>query len=262
MIAPLLMSKRRAFFSHLAISAIVVGVVVALIIFSWYPAPYFDLSGAGKIVRILVGVDLVLGPALTLLLYRPGKPGLMFDVSFIATVQVAALVYGISAIYSERPYFVVFAVDRFEIVAKTEIAPPGDDENIELPPKPWGEPIMAIATLPKDEKARQKLLDEVLSGMPDISRRPEFWSDFASGIEVILSRAKPLKQLSEQRDDVAVAVARIIKRRPNAEALVYLPIMWKTEAYTLVIDPVTARPVDYLLVDPWSMGSSTDAGGG
>ena len=66
-------SKRRAFLIHLSASAFVVGTLCAIIFFLWYPAPYFEARGAWSVIRILVGVDLILGPALTLVLFRPRK---------------------------------------------------------------------------------------------------------------------------------------------------------------------------------------------
>ena len=84
---------------HLSISATVVGFFLAVIFFLWYPPPYFEIAGAEGVVQILIGVDLILGPLLTLLLYRPGKPGVIFDLSFIALIQLSALIYGVTIIY-------------------------------------------------------------------------------------------------------------------------------------------------------------------
>ena len=110
-------SKLHAFLIHLAGSALVVGALCAIIFFVWYPAPYFAAKGASGVLRVLIGVDLILGPTLTLILFRPRKPGLVFDLSIIATIQLAALVFGTTVIYQERPYYAVFAVDRFQVLA-------------------------------------------------------------------------------------------------------------------------------------------------
>ncbi|MDH3609511.1 MAG: hypothetical protein OEQ24_09765 [Gammaproteobacteria bacterium] len=39
----------------------------------------------------------------------------------MAFVQIAALVYGVQVIFGERPYYLVFAVDRVEVVGKVEV---------------------------------------------------------------------------------------------------------------------------------------------
>ena len=68
------MSKLRAFLIHFSISATVVGAAFAVIFFAWYPAPYFEVVGAWNVVRILIVVDLILGPLLTLIPVDPWEP--------------------------------------------------------------------------------------------------------------------------------------------------------------------------------------------
>src|SRR5688500_20304254 len=100
-------SRSRAFSTHLAFSAVIVGAVCALIFFVWYPHPYFQAVGAWNVLRILVGVDLVLGPVLTLILFKPAKRGPKLDLAFIPCVQVAALCHALTVICRDRPYFTV-----------------------------------------------------------------------------------------------------------------------------------------------------------
>ena len=52
-------SKKRAFLSHLGVSATLVGSVILLVFFVWYPEPFFEAVGTWSVVRILVGVDLI-----------------------------------------------------------------------------------------------------------------------------------------------------------------------------------------------------------
>ena len=115
------MSRLQAFLVHLSLSAAVVGSGFAIVFFIWYPQPYFEVVGAWYLIRILFIVDVVLGPLLTFIVFKPGKPGLKFDLTVIALVQVAALMYGATIIYQERPYYLVFAVDRFELVARKDL---------------------------------------------------------------------------------------------------------------------------------------------
>src|SRR5437762_10459463 len=67
----LAISRRRAFLTHLLSSAVIVSAVCVLVFFVWYPHPYFRISGAWNPLRVLIGVDLVLGPLLTLLVFKP-----------------------------------------------------------------------------------------------------------------------------------------------------------------------------------------------
>lgn len=72
-------------------------------------------------LRILAGVDVVLGPLLTLIVFKPGKPSLKFDMSVIVLVQLVALLCGATIIYQQRPTFTVFGMDRFSSIPAKEV---------------------------------------------------------------------------------------------------------------------------------------------
>ena len=59
------MPVAKAVLTHFLLSAVIVSVILACIFFVWYPSPLFEINGATDILKILVGVDLVLGPLLT-----------------------------------------------------------------------------------------------------------------------------------------------------------------------------------------------------
>ncbi len=106
------MTRFRASSIHLAISASVVAAILSIVFLFWYPGWTFEIAGAMRPVFVLVGVDLVVGPLLTLIIYKQGKPGLLFDLWFIALVQITALVYGTYTLNAGRPHYMVFSVDR------------------------------------------------------------------------------------------------------------------------------------------------------
>ena len=94
---------------HLLISAVIFLVLAAVIVFVWYPGFLFKTDGGWQGIRLIAGVDLVLGPMLTFFVYKATKPSLKFDLSVIACIQLAALVYGSLLVYQERPVAVVYA---------------------------------------------------------------------------------------------------------------------------------------------------------
>lgn len=251
------MSRYRAFLIHLSISATVVGLALAVIFFIWYPAPYFEIAGAWNVVRLLITVDLIVGPLLTLILFRSGKPGLVFDLCCVALVQVSALTYGLSVIHSERPYYVVFAVDRFEVLARKEV----DEATIRddrLKQKPWAEPIYAVASLPESVEEQQRLIDDVLSGKPDIERRPKYWAAYADKPEAVLGKATPLAEFSEAQPDAAEFARQLLDNAEHGTDLAGLPIVGKDGARILVIETDELKPVGLIPVDPWVPESVTN----
>ncbi len=67
------MTKRRAFAIHLTASVTIFLIFLGIMFFVWYPAPYFEIDGGWRVLRILAGVDVVLGPLLTLIVFEPGS---------------------------------------------------------------------------------------------------------------------------------------------------------------------------------------------
>jgi len=246
------MSKFRAFLTHLGISATVVGVIFALVFFIWYPNFYFRISGAASIIWVLIGVDLVLGPALTLLVYKRDKPGLLFDMSTIAAVQLIALIYGTTVIFQERPYFTVFAIDRFEVLAKKEVDFSQLSDDV-MAGHPAAGPVLAIATMPEDLGEAQALMFSVLfENKPDLERRPEYWNAYRDKKHLVLSRARPLAVLAASRPEAADKLATLPSRLELAEErLGFLPVITGKGHFSIIIDIETGWPVHALNVDPW-----------
>src|SRR4051812_42828203 len=115
------MSRWKAAGLHLLIS-IAVGIVTgALIYFIWYPPPYFEVAGGSTLMLVIMGVDITIGPFLTLAVFKAGKKSLRFDLTVIALLQIAAFCYGIHAIALARPVFVVAEVDRYVLVTANQL---------------------------------------------------------------------------------------------------------------------------------------------
>ena len=80
------MSRWQAMLIHLGISAFIGTAVIAALLLIWYPPPQFSAAGVERFIYLLIGVDVVLGPLLTLVVFRVGKPGLKVDLALIALV--------------------------------------------------------------------------------------------------------------------------------------------------------------------------------
>ena len=108
-------NRWQAFFSHLLISAILFSVLVWVIVGLWYPGVFVDMGGwAG--IKIVAGVDLVLGPLLTLIIYNKNKKEIKWDLAIIACIQSACLAYGMWMVYQERPLLQVFTDDSLYVL--------------------------------------------------------------------------------------------------------------------------------------------------
>ena len=107
---PLIKAKLKASGIHITLSLGIFAVLMYLILFRWYPGVWFALDGGWAGVRIMVFVDLVLGPFLTLMIFNPAKSRLAlgFDFTCIGLVQASALVWGVQMVHFQRPQAIVF----------------------------------------------------------------------------------------------------------------------------------------------------------
>ncbi len=245
------MIRVKAFLTHFGLSVFIVSLVLTIVLLFWYPPPFFQIIGASDALKVLIGVDLVMGPLLTLVLFKPGKPGLVFDMSCVALLQLSALAYGVSVLHEERPYFAVFAQDRFEVLARKDVDL-SETDNAELKKKPWRQPIFVVATMPSDEKEYQQALEEILfEGKPDIQYQPRFWSTYAESSDQVLSQSKPLDALLKSNPDLAATIKQMLNDHPQSDALAYVPVIGKKQPFALVIDKSTKMPVDIIKADPY-----------
>lgn len=102
------MSRYRAALYHLSISLVVFVALAYVVLFIWFPDFFFAIDGGWEGMRIIIGVDLVLGPLLTLIVFKAGKPGLKFDLTLIGIFQAVCLAAGLYVIHAERPTFFVY----------------------------------------------------------------------------------------------------------------------------------------------------------
>lgn len=123
--------KTKAFTVHFALSLMIFLLLLYFIIFQWYPAPFFSTDGGIQGLQLIIFVDLVLGPTLTFIVFNHNKPRrlLKLDLAAIALVQVAALGYGISVTYNERPVAIVFSDDTFHPIPYYQFAEAGYSMN-------------------------------------------------------------------------------------------------------------------------------------
>jgi len=144
------MSRWKAFAIHLAISVAVFLSLLGVIIAIWYPGILFSVDGGWQGLKLVMGVDVVLGPLLTLIIFKAGKPGLKFDLGCIAALQIACMAAGIWIVYQSRPIALVFAYDTFYSLSANEFKAYGKDpKSLATFSGPW--PKMLYTELPDSD---------------------------------------------------------------------------------------------------------------
>jgi hypothetical protein len=188
------MTRWIASLIHLIISLAVISIVAAWVIVQWYPLEIVRALGVDKIMLLLGGVDLVMGPLMTLLVFKVGKPSLKFDLSAIALVQLFFLGFGLHSLAVTRPVYIVAYDHDFYLVSATEISEKhlAAASGTEYASLGFGKPRLVSTRMPKSPEAQIKIVASSLMGEGEIQTMPKYYSDYGREAKSILEKAKPL----------------------------------------------------------------------
>ncbi|MAZ66608.1 MAG: hypothetical protein CMF25_05815 [Kangiellaceae bacterium] len=248
------MVRIRAFSIHLLISLSIVCSFFILVYFVWYTPPFRELEGVSNVVALLVSIDLILGPLLTLIIYVPGKKGLKFDLFVIALVQLSAFSYGAYTIYIERPAFVVFNVDRFNVVTAGSIE---IDElsDPQLAPSVFESARFVYAQTPTDPGERFEIMVSATQGGKDLALRPKYYQSYSENAAKVQEQAIITTQLLEDlHPEASGSIAEILANHGiKGKALAYFPLVGKQKSMTAIIRRDNAEVIGWLDIDPWTL---------
>ena len=249
------MSRWKASAIHLSISLVVAAIVVTLLYTLWFPPPYFIAAGAGTLVPVLMGVDIAIGPLLTLLVMNPGKPKRLrrLDLSIIVALQVVAFSYGFHVICLARPVFIVGEVDRLVVVSADQLS----DADLARGGRPeyrsrsWSGPRLVGAMPPNGEHVFD-LAAHAMAGGKDIDRLPEFYVPYEQVVEGLMKHGRPLGQLKPLDAGQRMQLAQLETTAAlSKQTLYFLPLERRDVDYTAILSPDQKQPIAVLAIDPW-----------
>lgn len=225
--------KIKAALTHLILSAFVILGSTGFILLYFYPGMFAEMLDVTDLLKILVPVDIVIGPLLTFLLYKKGKKGLKLDLTLIICCQLAALAYGNWSAYISRPGFLVFYHDAFFI------APPGIPQEKILPDLhvgPLSQPRMVYFNLDVPLDQKMKLVGTSMEkGIP-----VHFTSEYFEPLEQIDNQtltqySRPLERV-RQRNMSEKTHQKLEALAASGKNLAYLPLIYADSTKMLVID--------------------------
>ena len=158
----MLIPKIKAGLCHFILSVLVFSGVTLILLYFWYPEPHFSVSGGWQGLKIIAGVDLILGPLLTTIIFDLKKPKkeLVTDISLIVLVQISALVWGVYTIYQQRPVALVFWDDGFLSVPAIALR----QQNIDIDNlRQFGDtfPVLVYGKQPRQKPEMEEMLNRI-----------------------------------------------------------------------------------------------------
>lgn len=239
----LIKDKLKAAAIHLLLSGIIVSLCFILVSFLLYPSPLIQATGVSGLFLIMLGVDVVLGPALTFIVYKKNKKTLKMDLLVIVLIQLSALCYGMYSMYQGRPVWVAYTVDRFELVRANNIV----GENREYPVPRFGVKFIYVETHARNAKEQLEMMLEESQSDISPAQQPKYYRPFELTKFEIENKAKSLESLKQFNDNNLVE--KILKQNPKVDA--YFPLKANAVDMTVLINKEKGEVVKIVDLRPW-----------
>jgi hypothetical protein len=249
-----LRSRLLAAAIHLTLSLAVAAAAAGLVFGIWYPYPYREISGGSHLFLIVVAVDVIMGPLLTLVVFNRNKPPaeLRRDLTVIGVLQVAALAYGLWTVAVARPVHLVFEIDRFRVVHAMEIP---EEEMHLAPPEfrrlPWtGPTLLSVRDFSSPQEGSDATL-AALQGLP-LGARPFLWQRYDKATPQVLKIARPLSELKTRFPDRVSMIEDALRSGPDqgtSRSVVYAPMTGRGQFWTVLLDLRTTEVIAFVPID-------------
>ncbi|MFK7892019.1 MAG: hypothetical protein AB8B63_14485 [Granulosicoccus sp.] len=240
--------KGAAFAIHLVSSLLAFSALVAMMMLFWFPGELFFLDGGLEGLKLVAMVDLVLGPALTLVLYKPDKPRLVFDLSVIAAIQLGALAYGFHTMHAQRTVAIVYAENRFMTLSAND----HENANHELvslgvsPKKLNDSELLSVPlVLTPDPENYGQFMADILNGYPEPRERSDLYIPIAQGRPDMLPGRLTQDQL-QGIGTLDIVHQALSHQSRNIDQVEIYRFKSRYSSGLALFDPETLRILDYV----------------
>lgn len=249
-IRDIVLSKIKAALIH-GVVTLLVAILSAFIVFKvWYPDGLAYLIGGAELFLLIVGVELCLGPLMSLVIYNRNKPlsELTRDYAIVGLIQLAAVIYGLHSTYVSRPVFMVFAVDRIEVISAVELTAKDIQSATDkrFTRLSLTGPIEVCVSKPDDPQERSDLLLSALAGK-DIELMPKYYRECDAGeVRQAAADSSLLIDLLEEKQ-----AAEDLNRLQQLGGFAWLPVKSRFGSWVKIFPHQKDQKSFYLKHDPF-----------
>jgi len=251
----LINSKIRAFIIHFGISFVIFLILLYFVIFHWYPTPFFTTDGGWQGIRLIVLVDLVLGPVLTFVVFNPIKKTtrhLKMDLSIIALCQVAALIWGTWAVHNERPYLIIFSDQTFYGLPYYQIKETGLTKS-DVSKFGHTAPIKVFTDMPTRPDERLAIFNRAMEKQVPPHFLSEYYRPFdKNSLEKLVSSGIKMTTFLKGKDSIANQRYEKFAQKYSSqlENLLFFPLRARYGKFIVAVNKVSLEFVDVLNIEP------------
>lgn len=248
--------------AHLLLSALVAAITAFVVLKIWYPHPYGVVLGGLGLYTLVIAIDVVCGPLLTLILADPKKSrrATIQDLVLVAIIQLGALGYGLYTVAIARPVAVVFEADRFVAISAVDIRPNRLAETQgEMRHLSWTGARRVALREPANVEESNLLLDLSLAG-EERSTMPAWWqADSPQAREKIQAKMKPIAQLQAAYPNHPELNQAIAQSGLPEDQLFFLPFTSAlNKEWTVLLNPQTDF-VGFVELDAFAVRTASEA---
>jgi len=236
----------KAFGLHAACSAAALTLIVGSLYFGWYRWPGWFLADVSHAVAVMVAVDVVVGPLITLLIASPKKPRreLARDISIIAVIQLAALGYGSVTLWKGRPLYYAYSINCMSVVQAFDIDAASlqvaRDRKSGLVPHWYSLPRWIYAPLPQDPAESDKIVASAIGGGTDVIAMPQYYKPWHDGFTDLRTQLKKVDDINFfvplERKALKVRMQALGLATDQADSI---PLTGRGRPVLVVLDPAS-----------------------
>jgi len=245
-------SRWKAAAIHLSASAAIAAAVVWAILWIWYPSPFFEALGGARLIALIAGVNVVLGPLITLIVFDTRKKNLKFDLAAVVVLQLAALTYGVHIAFQARPVYLLFVKDRFEIVTANQLEPEqlAKVTRPEFKSVPFSGPWTAAADLPTDPKELRLLQILAINARVDAQLFPQYFVPYFERNRLIVSKGRTLARFTAELPQSKPVIERALAAAGKTpDQIRLLPLYVKDRSLAVIVGADVANVIDVVLIE-------------
>jgi hypothetical protein len=232
------LQKSLASGTHFLLSLAAFAAFIFTLLYFWFPEPYFTASGGLQGFKLVAIVDLVMGPLLTFVAFNIKKPKseLARDLGIIVLLQLAALMWGINAVWGQRPIAVVFWENSFYTVPYEEMEKHYRDspefEKLKEQPRQliYGDKPVSIAGI-------EEMLERVKNERIPPHQQLELYRPLAQFFDVVVQHAVDIKGIVGGNSEMREKLDKILTdTNTRIDDNIYLPLQSRYRNIILVFD--------------------------
>jgi hypothetical protein len=236
--------RLKALGLHLLASTVALSSILGALYLGWYRWPGWHLADVARVVVVLAGVDIVVGPLLTFVIARSSKPRreLTRDIAMIVAVQLFALTYGAVSLWHGRPLYYAFSENVLQLVQAYDID--ADEwalarrQKAEFAPHWYSLPRWIWAPLPQDLHEREKIVASAITGGDDVISMPRSFRPWDQGLPALRTQLKKVNDVAY----FSAADKKVLKEHMRAaglstDQLNSMPLTGRGHPLLAVFDP-------------------------